>query len=73
MGNLTDWRYFLVVWDEIFDQFPLLYLTKLFDVTQMFEIASSVTYSEIRQNFANSVHWSLGDGVPSVRFYECVQ
>ena len=31
-----------------------LYLTKL-NVTERFAIASSVTYSEIRQNFSNSV------------------
>ena len=31
-----------------------LYLTKLY-VTQSFALASSVTYSEIRQNFSNSV------------------
>ena len=49
------WRYCLALCEEIFDRFPLFYLTKLY-VTLSFATVSSVKFSEVRLNFSKSVH-----------------
>ena len=47
-------KYCLALWDEIFDHFPLFEET--LRGAWSFAIASSATYSEIRQPFSNSAH-----------------